>query len=124
MSGGIDLTNLTRKRRVVLLCAECGESVSWPVTVDPSRRTHHDVPDSDTMRVTNDREWGPVAVTAVDSARIDINPGVKLARSCVNGHFVARVRTDPHTPPHLVEFPLDRVNLRNSGACIPADELR
>ena len=115
MSEGIDISSLSRRRRVVLQCAVCGESVSWPVTVEPSKRTHVDAPDSGVLRVANDREWGPVAVTAVPSARIDISPSLKRARTCPNGHFVARVRTAPHAPPHIAEFPLDRVTLRNSG---------
>lgn len=115
MSRGIDSSILAGRRRVVLQCAECGESVSWPVTVEPSRRSLGDEPESGVLRVDHDRQWGPIAVTAVPSARIDVGHGVKLARTCSNGHFVARIRTQPHTPPHVAEFPLDRITLRNTG---------
>lgn len=102
------------KGRVILECIECGEPISWPVAPERIKRGESPLsaPAPGTMRLMTDPSLASVFVTSLASARVDTEPRVKMPRTCPNGHFVARVRTEPHELPHQVEYPASRVVAR------------
>ncbi len=114
ITAGAESIQRHKTGKVILECAKCGAQVSWPVTVNPRRRAAmaDTAPASGVLVLGTGRDFGEVAIVALASARVDTQPSVKQARNCENGHFVARVRSEPHPPPHVVEFPLERVSVR------------
>lgn len=107
-------SEIPARGRVVLDCGTCGEPISWPVSVERFKRGEQPTgaPAPGFMRLMTDTSLEGLFVTSLESARIDTDPRVKMARTCPNGHFVAKVRAEPHDPPHQVEYPSSRVSAR------------